>query len=295
MKYIIPKHLADKMDNAYGAIYMWINLHNNHKYIGQAMMHRLSAREHEHATTIDGCTLLNKAIKKYGHFNFLRIVIDVAYSAEELNEKEKYWIAKYNTFEGDGYNCTKGGDGGFNNGEKHPNFSGYVLAIDVKTGTQKGVFVGSYEASKKLSTEKNPVHQPSISNVLNGKVPKMHTKGFYFTIVPKEIYTSYLNGNYDLVQKIADEYVLEVKAKLARKRYVKDYKKYVERMQNRTFILAISSESGKPYKAFKSNCEIAREFGVAEGTVRYSMKVGKPCKGYFLKKITFEEYKALAN
>lgn len=294
MKYIIPKHLADKMDNAYGAIYMWINLHNNHKYIGQAMMHRLSAREHEHATTIDGCTLLNKAIKKYGHFNFLRIVIDVAYSAEELNEKEKYWIAKHNTFKGEGYNCTEGGEGGFGKGENHPCFKGYVLAIEARTGVQKGVYEGVLDASIKLSSEKKQVLTASISHVLTGRAFNLRAHGFYFARVSEEVYQAYCIGNVELIQEEADKHVSYVKTvvaeRKAERKAIKERKKYVEKMQDRTFIVAISSKNGKPYKTFKSNCEVARAFGVAEGTIRYNIKIGASCCGYFLKRISFKEY-----
>ena len=52
----------------------------------------------------------------------------------------------------------------------------------------------------------------------------------------------------------------------------------------------ITSKNGKPYKTFKSNCEVARAFGVAEGTIRYNIKIGASCCGYFLKRISFKEY-----
>jgi len=53
---------------------------------------------------------LFRAIKKYG-FDAFKVdeIHDTALSQEELNEKEKYYIEKYNSFE-HGYNNTYGGD-----------------------------------------------------------------------------------------------------------------------------------------------------------------------------------------
>lgn len=51
---------------------------------------------------------LSRAIRKYGVDNFSFEVIEEC-KQSELNEKERYWIAYYNTFY-DGYNQTLGGD-----------------------------------------------------------------------------------------------------------------------------------------------------------------------------------------
>lgn len=51
------------------------------------------------------------AIKKYGWKNFKHIILEREISTLELaNEREKYWIAYYDTFQ-NGYNSTIGGDG----------------------------------------------------------------------------------------------------------------------------------------------------------------------------------------
>jgi group I intron endonuclease len=55
--------------------------------------------------------LIKAAINKYGIDNFDRIILERCVSKEELNEREKYWIAKNNTIE-NGYNLTEGGTGG---------------------------------------------------------------------------------------------------------------------------------------------------------------------------------------
>lgn len=52
----------------------------------------------------------HRAIRKYGIDNFIIETIDSTNDAEELKEKEKYWINFYNSYY-DGYNATLGGDG----------------------------------------------------------------------------------------------------------------------------------------------------------------------------------------
>lgn len=95
-------------ENVYGFIYMWENTVNGKKYVGQTIRKRLDRREYEHIRS--NIRVIDKAIQKYGENKFVRSIIDVAYSLDELNEKEQYWIAHYNTFNGYGYNCTTGGE-----------------------------------------------------------------------------------------------------------------------------------------------------------------------------------------
>lgn len=63
-------------------------------------------REHErhHATAID------KAIAKYGSGSFAVEVVDTAETVDELNRKEREWIAFYDCIAPKGYNLCEGGD-----------------------------------------------------------------------------------------------------------------------------------------------------------------------------------------
>ena len=57
--------------------------------------------------------LLIMAIEKYGRENFIREIIDQSEDINELNEKEIYWIDKYNSRDRSiGYNIANGGQGG---------------------------------------------------------------------------------------------------------------------------------------------------------------------------------------
>ena len=51
-----------------------------------------------------------KAIKKHGVENFYYEILEEGIDIEHLNEKEVYYIEKYNSYK-EGYNSTKGGDG----------------------------------------------------------------------------------------------------------------------------------------------------------------------------------------
>lgn len=57
---------------------------------------------------------IHKSMAKYGEDKFKLEIIDFADTSDELKEKEKYWIAFYNSTDSSiGYNLTKGGDGTF--------------------------------------------------------------------------------------------------------------------------------------------------------------------------------------
>lgn len=84
---------------------------------------------------------LYRAFRKYGLENFSFEVIEEC-AADELKNKERYWIKYYNTYER-GYNMTPGGDGVQLLGERHPNHK--LTENDVK-------YIRELWASKTIST-----------------------------------------------------------------------------------------------------------------------------------------------
>lgn len=93
-------------------IYCITNLVNNKKYIGKTT-EGINIRWKDHCACARRKNIQNrplyKAFNKYGIENFKIELIEEC-SIENLNAREIYWIAKFNTFKC-GYNATKGGDG----------------------------------------------------------------------------------------------------------------------------------------------------------------------------------------
>lgn len=97
-----------------GYIYMIENQINGKKYIGKTDRDDPYIRFKEHIYNsrqqngeYDHYPLY-RAINKYGVENFTFNIIE---ETDNTSEREIYWIAYYNTYYGDGYNATLGGDG----------------------------------------------------------------------------------------------------------------------------------------------------------------------------------------
>lgn len=90
-------------------IYKITNKINGKVYIGQTVVD-LSARWRQHVRAKDNAKI-HRAIRKYGASVFTVEPIDVACSIEELNQKEKFWIQKFDSIK-QGYNMTEGGRSG---------------------------------------------------------------------------------------------------------------------------------------------------------------------------------------
>lgn len=93
--------------NPYGFIYITTNLINGKKYIGQKKFDNASRWK---SYLGSGFHLIN-AVKYYGKENFIREIIDIAYSAEDLNRKEEEYIKYLNAVDSESYyNMIEGGN-----------------------------------------------------------------------------------------------------------------------------------------------------------------------------------------
>ena len=84
-------------------IYKTTNLVNGKFYIGKDAKNSKSY--------FGSGKVLKQAIKKYGRENFKKETLEVCTDLKNLEEREIYWIDKYNALEV-GYNLTEGGTGG---------------------------------------------------------------------------------------------------------------------------------------------------------------------------------------
>jgi group I intron endonuclease len=91
-------------------IYKITNNINGRIYIGQTIR-SITQRFTAHCTKNGSRSYIGKAIKAHGRDNFSIEQIDSASTIEELNNKEVYWIAYYNSTDlSIGYNLAYGGD-----------------------------------------------------------------------------------------------------------------------------------------------------------------------------------------
>lgn len=126
---------------------------------------------------------LRRSIEKYG-FDAFKVdkMFDVATTREELNEKETYYIDKFDCFK-HGYNQTYGGDN-FPRGEKCKN-SKRVCQISID-GQLVKIWSSATEASNDLH-----ITASSISNVCNSKIRRKggesaQTAGGYIWVFEKD-------------------------------------------------------------------------------------------------------------
>lgn len=113
-------------------IYKITNMISGHAYIGQSV--DIERRFANHANAAKSAKqeydyALYRAIRKYGIENFSFDVLEEVPLSENLDSREIYWIAYYDTFN-NGYNETLGGSGvRGKDGEKHHNHK--LLEADV--------------------------------------------------------------------------------------------------------------------------------------------------------------------
>lgn len=98
-------------------VYTATNKINEKQYIGYTTK-TLEERKRSHLSKAKSLSgkhyfyLFQQAIRKYGIDNFHWEVLENCNSIEECCNKEIYYINKYNTISPNGYNLTKGGNGG---------------------------------------------------------------------------------------------------------------------------------------------------------------------------------------
>lgn len=128
-------------------IYKIENLINHKVYIGQSKNIKARWRTHRTKYQIDD-TYLYRSMRKYGIENFSFIVIEEC-SIEELNSKEKYWIAYYDsTNANNGYNMTEGGQGfAYHSLSKEQIYDIYDM---LKEGLSQQIIADKYQVTQQL-------------------------------------------------------------------------------------------------------------------------------------------------
>ena len=124
-------------------IYKTTNLVNGNFYIGQDSKNNTKY--------LGSGTLLKRAIAKYGIDNFIKEVLEVCISKEELDKKEIFWIEKLKPV----YNIAKGGSGG-DTLSAHPNLESIKTKLKGRVSYHKG------KKRPEQSGENNPAKRPEV-------------------------------------------------------------------------------------------------------------------------------------
>lgn len=230
--------MADKI---YGVIYKITNLVNNKVYIGQTtrnfnMRYSASGKGIERVYGyLRGCEKygdshnvhLLRSIRRYGLNNFkVEECIDIAYSQEELDEKEKYWINHYNACDPNfGYNSRLGGiEGKIGKDYYLKKLKNNTICpiICLETGE---MFMSRSEAMNKLNISNVRIVDISKENKYNSyKIKKEYEAKDRYTFIKlnndncrlkpilcvtnKKIYVTYLAVNKDLFKSCHTKEIL---------------------------------------------------------------------------------------
>lgn len=145
-------------------IYKITNNINGKSYIGQATNIAARWRDHLFRPFEETCDQYNshlyRAIRDYGIENFSFSILERC-EKEELNEKEQYWVDKYDSFNREtGYNLTKGGDGTL----------GSSIFLDAISVSQIQELLQTTDRTQWDIAREFEVDQAMISNINNGNL-----------------------------------------------------------------------------------------------------------------------------
>ena len=155
-------------------IYKITNLINGKIYIGKH-----SQKIQNKDSYFGSGVLLNKAIVKYGKENFKKEIIEMC-EKDNINDKEIYWINKFNSFTPNGYNLAKGGNGGNSTNNTHLYNNGITQKFlketdNIPEGFVRGRLKHTIEARLRMSKQIKGKNIGNISwnkglDVTNAKV-----------------------------------------------------------------------------------------------------------------------------
>lgn len=147
----------------YMIIYKFTNSITGQVYIGKTVQSiEKRVKGHLRYCQKGNSTKLANSINKYGWDNFSVEVLEEVVNKEELNEREIYWINKYDSYQ-NGLNSTLGGDGG-----DRSEFIDYKNRKDIYTDELR-------EKRRQQLLNKNPNNIPGVREKIS-KSKKGHKK-----------------------------------------------------------------------------------------------------------------------
>ena len=155
----------------YGVIYVITNLLTGMKYVGQTTR-SVKERFGEH---MKSDFLIGRAIRHYGVENFMVEVIEECATPEQLNERERFWIAFFNCMAPNGYNLTDGGKQG-----ALPSAESRKKMSDAKTGVKRSPETVARMSESQKGKTLSPEHRAKLSEANRGRKlsPETRKKNF---------------------------------------------------------------------------------------------------------------------
>lgn len=152
-------------------IYKFTSKTTGLSYIGKSV--DIQRRYKDHKRTDDGYSFHN-AIKEHGWEDFTFEILEYC-EIEQLNERERYWIAYYDTYY-HGYNETPGGEGSPTSGKKKP-----VAQYDLN-GNFIAAYISELDAERQLNIKSKA---SNISKVCLGKA--FMSNGYQWRFITNDI------------------------------------------------------------------------------------------------------------
>lgn len=135
-----------------GSIYLIKNSINNKVYIGQTIQ-PVEKRFHQHLrlSATNSKQAIHKAMKGIGKNNFSFEILETNLKTyDELNEKEEFYIRKYNSIAPNGYNLCPGGA----KWRKLPKYFNEDQILDIRKRYEKGLSTREIAAEYRTSHNK---------------------------------------------------------------------------------------------------------------------------------------------
>ena len=94
-----------KKEYDFSCIYLWTNLVNGKKYVGQTTCFHRRMKTYRHTYPN---AYMERAVKKHGIDNFDITILERDVPLDKLDEREQYWLDYYQSYDADkGYNICK--------------------------------------------------------------------------------------------------------------------------------------------------------------------------------------------
>lgn len=258
--------MSEKSKEIYGEVYKIINKANGKLYVGQTIqgIHARFLRHLQDARNgVD--TVLCRAIRKHGESNFVYIKIEDAYSFEELNEREIYWIntlkSHVNHEKSNGYNMKIGW-------QCHPSELNALTKLkkSVLRSILQDASTGEYSAND--LSEKYNISKSSSNNIFGGYIP--HIKEKVLEIVSPEEFQ-------DIVKKVRARGEEDASRKISEQKSKKNHHFWGKRGADCHFskpVEQLDIETREVLKEFPSATEAAKFYGLYDCS-----KIAMVCRG----------------